>query len=112
MLVRITYFDQNETFARAVPTSGLVGKVVHTVALTDWGDNWLLLDLEESFTYNNCEHTQVLVRSRWEGHAVGDSEPTSVFILLISDPHVLQRRAVTSQDFEWAAWGMAERLSG
>ena len=109
MRINVTYFDQNEAFGRAIPESGLVGSVVRHAAVRNWGDGWSVLELDQPFEYQSRQHREVLIRSRWEGHAVGEREPTSVFILLPRNPDTLE--GLDSADFEQVAWGMAVTLS-
>lgn len=55
-------------------------------------DNWYLVQLDEPFEYQKkvgepytfklLRHDKVLIRSRWEGHEVGEPSETSVFLLL------------------------------
>jgi hypothetical protein len=107
MRIHLSYFDQNESFRQALPEGGVSGRVVRQIALQDWGDNWYLLDLEQDFEYNGQRHNHALIRSRWEGYEVGGNDETSVFILLLRDPSVLDKPTLESADFEHAAWGMA-----
>jgi hypothetical protein len=109
--INLTYFDQNETFGRALPPSGLVGTVVRNAAVRNAGDGWSVLELDQPFAYENREHRVVLIRSRWEGHAVGERESTSVFILVARNPNALKGPSLDSADFEQVAWGMAATLA-
>jgi hypothetical protein len=109
--VRIRLSDfENTAVASAVPSAGLCGTAVRRVALTDWGDNWLLLQLDSPLEYHGQYHERVLVRSRWQGYDVGGPDATSVFVLLIPDAAVLDRPAHTSQDFEHVSWANATTL--
>ena len=111
MLIRVTYFDQNETFAKAIPKYGLFGRVARQLSLRDWGDNWLLLTLTAPFEYGGQSHRQILIKSRWRDHHVGGTSETSVFILLCPDPTVLSKPVPESADFDFVAWGMAESVA-
>jgi hypothetical protein len=109
--IKISYSDQNESFGSALPSSGVIGTVARQLAIEDWGDNWSLVDLEAPFSYGGLEHSHMVVKSRWQGYNLGGREPTSIFILLVPDPKVLEKASVCSSDFEQAAWGMAERVA-
>jgi hypothetical protein len=110
--INLTYFDQNESFGRALPESGLVGTVVRNVAARGSSDEWSVLQLDQPLEYQNRRHREVLIKSRWQGHAVGDREPTSVFILLGRASDVLPRVTFDLADFDHVAWGMAQTLDG
>ncbi len=112
MRIHVTYADENEPFRFAMPEAGVIGSLVRQVNLVDWGDNWSLLELESSFTYNGREHTQMLVRSRSEGSHVGAPEPIPVFVLLLPTDNLLAGPDVASRDFEQTPWCMAETLPG
>lgn len=88
--VRVDYADQHEAFASLLPRSGVL---VRQCSDVHGHADWFLLKLDEPFDYQlkigepfqfrlaRVEH--FLLRSRWEGHAVGAAEPTAVFILLV-----------------------------
>ena len=111
MHVHLSYADHNEPFRRALPESGLTGKVVRRVALAGAGDNWALLALDRPFEYEGRRHDFVFIKSRWKGYELGGPEQTSVFILLIPDASVLDKAVLHSKDFQHVAWGMARTLS-
>ena len=106
----VGYSDQNESFAAFMP---LCGTVQRQVAIQDWGTDWLVLLLDEPFTYQTfSEHegyrghhvSHLLVRSRWAGHPIGGDQ-TSVFVSLDLH-HVLdQQRAYLASDFLLVCWG-------
>jgi len=111
--ITVEYFDQNEDFKTLLPRSG---HIVQELSLTDWGSGWKLIDLDEPFDYQHkvaapyvfkaLHITQLLVKSRWEGFPIGGAEPTSVFVLLVSDPAALTNHALSSNDFIHVCWGM------
>ena len=111
MRVRLSYFDQNESLRGASPEGGVLGRIERRVALRDWGDNWCVLALEGDIEYEGRRHSQALIRSRWEGHDVGEKEQTSVFILLPRKPSVLSKTPLDQADFDHVAWGMARTES-
>ena len=108
--INLTYFDQNESFARALPQPGRVRTVVRNVAARSSGIAWAVLELDQPLEYQNRHHRQVLIRSRWQGHAVGDDEPTSVFILLPRNSEAVPQSEFDLANFDHVAWGMAKTL--
>ena len=102
--IRLEYFDQNEDFARSFPAQTC--DVIQRFSSTDGADNWFLLKLDKPFTYEGIENTHLLVRSRWRESEIGGKEPTSVFILLVSDKTLL-KDPLDIASFRHVAWGMA-----
>lgn len=110
--VKIEYFDHNEGFASLLPRSGVIARKIQSKGV----DDWFIIRLDEPFDYQirnsdlssllllHCEN--ILIRSRWQGHQIGDGEPTSVFILLIQDEADLQSEPVNVEQFYHVAWGM------
>jgi len=88
--LRIGYHDQNEEFARYLPRLGIVEREFRD---TKGGGPWFLVRLEDPFEYQleMGEPFQFrlayidafLIRSRWVGCDVGDSEDVFVFLLLV-----------------------------
>ena len=107
--INLTYFDQNGSFGHALPESGVDGTAVRTIAVRGSNDEWSVLELDQPLEYQNRRHREVLIRSRWQGHAVGDREPTSVFILLGRTSDALQKEAFDLTDFEHVAWVWRKR---
>lgn len=108
--VRLEYFDQNDAFGRVLPPRGAAGTLTRQIALGGWGDDWYVLSLDNPIEYDGRIHAQLLIRSRWDGHSIGEKEPTSVFILLVPDPTVLDVSAVDPATVHQVAWGMAHTL--
>jgi len=109
MRVRLSDFD-NTAVAQAVPSAGLCGTVVRRLALSDWGDNWFLLKLDAPFEYHGLPQEQVLIRSRLVNYELGRDPWTSVFMLLVPSPALLDKPIHTSQDFEHVTWANATAL--
>ena len=109
MRIRLSNFE-NSAVARAVPSTGLSGTVIRRLALTDWGDNWLLLQLDNPFEYHGRPQKQVLIRSRLVDYELGRDPSTSVFMLLVPNAAVLDKPTHTSQDFEHVTWANADAL--
>jgi hypothetical protein len=111
--IAVEYFDQNDNFKALLPRSG---RIVRELSLSDWGSGWNLLELDEPFDYQHkvaepyvfklLHITQLLIKSRWEGFAIGAAEPTSVFVLLIPDPSIFGNENISSKDFIHVCWGM------
>jgi hypothetical protein len=109
MRIRLSDFD-NTAVAKATPAEGLSGTVVRRVALQDWGENWLLLALDNPLKYHGESYNQVLIRSRLMGYELGRDKWTSVFVLTLPNPTVLDKAAVDSKDFEQVTWASATLL--
>ena len=111
--VTIEYSDQNEAFAPYLPRSG---KLVSRLSDIQGNDDWFLVALDAPFDYQvkvgepyrfkEIVVSYFLIRSRWSGHTIGGPEPTSVFILLASDPKLSAGTVVDPAQFIQAAWGM------
>ena len=112
--LKVEYFDQNDHFALQLPRYGIITRQLQA----EHGVNdWFLLTLDEPFDYQfksqgsftleqlHCE--QILIRSRWKDHRVGDKTPTSVFILLIRDEEYLNKEPIQIEKFYHVAWGMS-----
>jgi hypothetical protein len=101
--VRLTDSD-NYRFGLAMPAHGAEGIIAKRVALEDWGDDWYVVDLDSPILFDNVSHERVLIRSRMIDHALGDVDPTWVFVLLIPDPAVFQSPRLSSSDFYHVSW--------
>ena len=101
--LRIEYLDQNEAFAESLPTSGVVRRMLKT---SD-SSAWYLLDLDDPVEYIGNTYERIVVRSRWAGHELGETEPTSVFIALIRDSSLLDKDPTPVDNLELIAWGMS-----
>ena len=51
MRVRLTYMDQNESFANALPGDGISGVLAQHLSVVDWGHDWRLINLDCAFEY-------------------------------------------------------------
>ena len=74
-------------------------------------DDWYLVDLRQPVSWDQREYSSLLIRSRWQGHALGGGEPTSVFILLVADANNVPSGPIDPHQFIHVAWGMASRLT-
>lgn len=111
--ITVEYFDQNESFKHLLPRSG---RVTREVSLGDWGAGWYLLELDEAFDYQHkvaephgfkeMRISHLLIKSRWRGFEINGDEPTSVFVLLVPDPSVLDKSNLSGKDFIHVCWGM------
>jgi hypothetical protein len=111
--ITVGYFDQNDSFKPLLPRSG---RIVRELSLTDWGAGWNLVQLDDPFDYEHTvaepavfgklHVTYILIKSRWEGFAIGAVEPTSVFVFLVPDPLIFANQHISSTDFIHVCWGM------
>jgi hypothetical protein len=106
MRIHLSDFE-NTAIAKAAPVEGFAGTVVRSVALRDWGDDWFLLALDTPLKYHGRSYDQVLIRSRLAGYELGRDEWTSVFVLVMLYPSVLDKSAVDSKDFDHVSWASA-----
>lgn len=114
MRLRIEYYDQNESFATLLPR---LGSVSATYFDANGGGPWLLLDLDEPlqyqlkvgepFQYLVMKVDAFLIRSRWQGREVGDSEGVSVFILLVEEGSHPTSSVIDPKAYIHVAWGTA-----
>ncbi|MHC4121189.1 MAG: hypothetical protein ACYSWO_27205 [Planctomycetota bacterium] len=114
MRVKVEPFDSNPTY---LPLSGTITRRVS--ALNNVED-WFVLtpdtpvDYQQKiapgpYTFRRVVCPQILIRSRWQGHEIGDQEPTSVFILLPPDQALLTHEPIDPEDFIFDAWGMCSK---
>ena len=95
---------ENIAFDAALPRRGTV---TSQIALSDWGDDWLVIAFPEPFEYDAASVTYCLIRARWAGCPVG-SEYCPVFVL-IDGQHVLSTKGRwSSEDFLFVAWAEVE----
>ena len=100
--VRIEYFDQNEAFAPNLPRTGRVTRKTRSEHV----DNWHLVELDKPVAFENLETTWLLIRSRWQGHEIGEAEPTSVFLLLVKPSQLPLAEPIQPDEYLHVAWGM------
>ena len=111
--VVVDYSDQNESLAQFLPRTG---RVMRDLDDTAGNTGWCLLELDQRFEYQIkiCEPyqfrgttiTHFLIRSRWQGHAIGDPEAVSVFVLLVENGSVPTQGPIDVKRYFHAAWGM------
>ncbi len=111
--IKIEYDDQNEAFSQLLPRTGTV---LRRVKVRSDGGMWSLIRLDEPFQYRwyasgllpvhlfNCN--RLLIRSRWAGHDIGESEPVSVFILLAFDDRAFDEDEIDLEKCHHVAWGL------
>ena len=117
MYVRLEYFDQNEQLASLFP---LQGRVKRRLSDTSGSKNWFLVDLDswiefqtkvaDPFQYRLIKARQLLIRSRWENLEIGESEPTSVFILVVENGQAPVSDPFVIEDHMHLAWGMCTQI--
>jgi hypothetical protein len=109
--ITVHYFDQNAQMEGILPRSGTI---LRSIKSEDWGDDWYLVKLGEPFNYfveadSNPERLEVdhlLIKSRWEGVTIESGEETSVFVLLVPDLSVLDRKPFHAKELPYVCWGM------
>ena len=113
--VKVDPFDSEPPY---LPISGTITRRV--TALNNVS-NWFVLSTDTPieyqqeippgpFTFRRVVVTNILIRSRWEGHEIGDEEPTSVFILIPPDQELLSNEPINPEDFIFDAWGMCSKI--
>ena len=110
--IKIEYDDQNEKFAFLLPRHGTI---IRQLRAEHGVVDWFLIKLEipfdyqvrgpDSFSFTSLHCENILIRSRWKGHPIGEVE-TSVFILLIPDETQLNNEPIKIEQFYHVAWGM------
>ena len=103
MRIHLSDFE-NTAVAGAAPTEGLSGTVVRRIALLDWGDNWFLLALDAPLEYRGRSNDPVLIRSRLAGYELSRDKWTSVFVLVLPNPAILDKSAFDSKDLDHVSW--------
>jgi hypothetical protein len=113
MRVRIEYADQNDSFAKVLPRSGVV---VSTLRETTTGRPWKLVRLDEPFEWQHkvAEFFQfsllsidhLLVAPRWVGVDIGGPEPAPVFICLVERGCPPTGENLDIKKYARIAWGM------
>jgi hypothetical protein len=86
-------------------------QIVGQYADTSDVDDWLLVELEIPFKYEDVTFDHLLIRSRWVGRALGLSEPTAVFIVLVPKPYELKNPFVFDSSL-YIAWGFSANARG
>ncbi len=105
--VRVSYGDHNDRFALALPRDATAER---RLTLRHSTGDWYLLRFDEPFEYDGRQHQVALVRSRWEGHEIGDGTSTSVNLLLVRDQGLLEKPDAGIEDFEHIAWAQITTL--
>lgn len=115
--VRLEYSDQNESFAPCLPREGTILKRIASSNVDDWYLVGLDQPIEyqikvgEPYKFKLVETSHLLIRSRWADHAIGDDEPTSVFLLLVEPEQLPLSTPLDIEQYHHVAWGMCHTLS-
>ena len=117
--VRLEYSDQNESFASCLPRDGTILERIATSNAHDW----YLIELDQSIdyqikasepanysSYRLVETSHLLIQSRWANHAIGETEPTSVFLLLVELGQLPLVLPLDIAQYYRVAWGMCHTL--
>jgi hypothetical protein len=100
--IQLSYFDQNESFAKVLP---VVGEITARFETHEVGD-WYRLDLDEPIKYESRAYSYLLIRSRY-AERIGGPEGTSVFIVLDPAGRLKEGGRVDIAGFDHVAWGWA-----
>ena len=113
--IKIEYYDQNDKFAFLLSRHGTI---IRQLRAEQGVVDWFLIKLDipfdyqikspDSFSFTSLHCENILIRSRWKGHRIGEVEPTSVFILLIPDETQLNNEPIKIEHFYHVAWGMCQ----
>jgi len=112
MRVRIDYSDQNEAFAPLLPVAGELERLIPSPDKRKW---WIVkLDkpleyqrkIGEPFRYQLVRAEFLVVGSRWQGYEIGESEPTSVHILVPLGAPSAPAAELDPSQYDHVAWGM------
>jgi len=105
MRLRLEYGDHNVDFERVLPQTDRVLRRITSVDL----ETWFLFHLDTTIEYDGRFYKNLLLKSRWMGHHIGQKEPTSVFILLVPDAAAVQT-GFSPHDLYHVAWGVTHTL--
>ncbi|HTJ79260.1 MAG TPA: hypothetical protein VL357_09715 [Rariglobus sp.] len=110
---RLTEDEGRRLFCEHLPLRGSVTKKYKNIGLEN---GWLLLKLDHPFDYqveNKTEKrfigfsvSQIAIRSRWAGHDIGGSQPTSVFVLIADSEEKFNTDIIDPKDFYFESWAM------
>jgi hypothetical protein len=111
--VTLTEFEGRQLFNEQLPLTGVVEREITSID----GNRWSLLLLDRPFDYQvqdkvtkafkGFEVWRLLIRSRWADHFVGDTKPTSVFVLIAGEERLFEDR-FDPKNFYFDAWAMCE----
>ena len=74
------------------------------IKLSDWGEDWLVLEFDIPLEYKNKTYDYSIIRSRWVGTPIG-SEFCPVFVLLDPEQSLINMTEWSSKNFDFASWG-------
>jgi len=80
------------------------GTFQRQIKLSDWGEDWLVLEFDMTLEYKNKTYDYTLIRSRWVGTPIG-SEFCPVFVLLDPELSLINMADWSSKNFDFASWG-------
>ena len=111
--ITLEYYDQNESFGDFFPRKA---NIIKEFKSTLSGKHWLLLELEEPFTYgmpnefgnHMLKNSHLLISTRHEGDALSDSE-FHVHVVLVPNVPDLDQDKVEIDRSLHVAWCIAKR---
>lgn len=102
--VWLEYFDHNSYFEEVFKPQ--YGTIREQFSGGEGRDDWYLVKLDQPFGYKQYDIDHLVISSRWQGEHVGQSIPTSVFVVLAPDPEKLTEPFEVDRKL-YIAWGMA-----
>ena|SRR5579871_876012 len=106
MRLLLEYGDHNMYFSAVLPRAGTVERNIKS---SDGGE-WALFRPDAPVDYEGNVYHRFLLKSRWIGRSIGESKPTSVFILLVRDSQNVND-GFEIAEFHHVAWGMVKGLT-
>jgi hypothetical protein len=104
--VWLEYFDQNSYFEEVFTPQ--YGTIIRQFDGGEGRDDWYLVKLEQPFGYMQFDVEHLVISSRWRGESVGQSTPTSIFVVLAPQPEKLTEPFEVDRDL-FIAWGMTSQ---
>ena len=102
--VWLEYFDHNSYFEEVFKPQ--YGTIREQFSGGEGRDDWYLVKLDQPFGYKQYDIDHLVISSRWQGERVGQSIPTSVFVVLAPDPEKLTEPFEVDRKL-YIAWGIA-----
>ena len=91
---------ENISFDPLLPAHGVLTR---QIALSDWGNDWLVLQLDVPIQYCQRTLSYCVIRARWVGHPIG-AEFCPVFVLTDAENWLAHKNSWASVDFHFVSW--------
>jgi hypothetical protein len=114
--VTIEYADQNESFAAILPVTGRLLRPLF--AANDPAPWWIValdhtieyqLKVGDRYQFRLVESGELVIGTREQNRAIGEREPTAVYILLPVSADATRGSDLRVSEFYKAAWGVCRR---